>query len=46
MDYEHDVDVIFHGPDFNPEIAKEAFLDAIWGAADNKVVNKNEKETQ
>lgn len=33
-------------PDFDPEIAKEAFLDALWGAANHETVSKNEKENK
>lgn len=33
-------------PDFNPEIAKEAFLSALWGGAYHESLSKIEKENQ
>ena len=61
MDYEGDVEVIFHGPDlsdntqkvtlkippdFDPEIAKDAFLDALWSGAYHESLSKIEKESK
>lgn len=61
MDYEGDVEVIFHGPDlsdntqrvtlkippdFDPEIAKEAFYDALWSEAYHESPSKIEKESK
>lgn len=33
-------------PDFNPEVAKEAFLSALWGGAYHESHSKTEKENQ
>ena len=61
MDYDGDVEVIFHGPDlsdntqrvtlkilpdFDPEIAKEAFLDALWSGAYHESLSKIDKENK
>ena len=31
-------------PYFNPEVAKEAFFNALWGGSDLEAASKNEKE--
>lgn len=33
-------------PDFNPEVAKETFLDALWSGAYHESLSKIEKENQ
>lgn len=33
-------------PDFNPEVAKEAFLSALWSGAYHESLSKTEKESK